>query len=252
MILRNPYKGEKLDVAGLNEITVLIDRSETALTEIGINKWRIGLEGPPHAHDQKEQMFYVTSGVGSIIIGPEKYQVAPGHLLYIPTGVKHQSLVGSEEPLEYLLFNAFSDSNKEGHSSFADHIDKVKMDRKAQAEGTYRETGNGIPAIQLKKGVCVSNIDSVSPVINKEDTDRCDAVLYNQKANHKSENFQFNDREQSIFVLSGTGQVASEGETRDLQQGDLLFIPAGKTYTFATTKDVLNCLCLNTYLYTKN
>ena len=27
MILRNPNKGEKLDVAGLNEITVLIDRS---------------------------------------------------------------------------------------------------------------------------------------------------------------------------------------------------------------------------------
>ena len=112
MILRNPCKGEKLDVAGLNEITVLIDRSETALTEVGMNEWRIGLEGPPHAHDQKEQIFFITSGIGSIVIGSDKFQVGPGHLLYVPTGVRHQSIVGSDKPLIYLLYNAFADSRK--------------------------------------------------------------------------------------------------------------------------------------------
>jgi hypothetical protein len=35
MIKRNYQQGEKLDVAGLNEITVLVDRSETELTETG-------------------------------------------------------------------------------------------------------------------------------------------------------------------------------------------------------------------------
>jgi len=248
MILRNPYKGEKLDVAGLNEITVLIDRSETALTEIGMNKWRIGLEGPPHAHDQKEQMFYVTSGIGSIIIGSEKYQVKPGHLLYIPTGVKHQSLVGSEEPLVYLLFNAFSDSRKEGHSSFADHIDKVKMDRKAQAEGVYEKTRNGASIISLKKGKWVSDIDSVAPIINRDETDRCGALLFEQKANAQSETFNFSDREQSIYVLSGSGKISAEDESRELTQGDLVFIPAGQGYHIQTGNDGLKCLCLNTFL----
>jgi len=47
MICRNYHTGQKLDVAGLNEITVLIDRSETQLTEVGWNSWRKGLEGPP-------------------------------------------------------------------------------------------------------------------------------------------------------------------------------------------------------------
>ena len=248
MILRNPYKGEKLDVAGLNEITVLIDRSETALTEIGMNKWRIGLEGPPHAHDQKEQMFYVTSGIGSIIIGSEKYQVKPGHLLYIPTGVKHQSLVGSEEPLVYLLFNAFSDSRKEGHSSFADHIDKVKMVRKAQAEGDYEEKRNGASTLSLKKGKCVSDIDSIAPIINREETDRCGALLFEQKAGAQSETFNFSDREQSIFVLSGSGQISAGDESRKLTQGDLVFIPAGQGYHFQTDNEGLKCLCLNTFL----
>ena len=61
MICRNYKEGEKLKVADLNEIVVLIDRSETALTEVGLNTWRANLTGPVHIHDQKEQIFFVTS-----------------------------------------------------------------------------------------------------------------------------------------------------------------------------------------------
>lgn len=54
MLCRHPSQiSQKLDVSGLNEITVLIDRSETALTEVAINSWSPGLDGPPHAHEAK-------------------------------------------------------------------------------------------------------------------------------------------------------------------------------------------------------
>ena len=65
-MLHRYYKdGQKLDVAGLNQITVLIDRSETELTEVGLNEWRPKLDGPPHKHDEKDQIFYISSGEGS-------------------------------------------------------------------------------------------------------------------------------------------------------------------------------------------
>ena len=54
MIHRYYKEGQKLDVAGLNEITVLLDRSETELTEIGWNCWRPNLDGPPHKHNDKD------------------------------------------------------------------------------------------------------------------------------------------------------------------------------------------------------
>ena len=57
MICRYYQHGQQLDVAGLNVVTLLLDRSETLLTEVGWNRWRKGLEGPPHSHDAKEKSF---------------------------------------------------------------------------------------------------------------------------------------------------------------------------------------------------
>ena len=102
MIHRRYNEGEKLDVAGLNEIVVLLDRSETARTEIGRNTWRAGLIGPPHKHEEKEQVFFVTAGSGWIRVGNERREVGKGDLIYVPAGVEHQSVASPHEALEYL------------------------------------------------------------------------------------------------------------------------------------------------------
>ena len=59
MIVRNYKDGALLDVANLNKITVIFDRGESENTEVGHNEWRPRLDGPPHFHDEKEQVFYV-------------------------------------------------------------------------------------------------------------------------------------------------------------------------------------------------
>ena len=53
MIVRNYKEGTLLDVANLNKITVIFDRSESEFTEVGHNEWRPHLDGPPHFHDEK-------------------------------------------------------------------------------------------------------------------------------------------------------------------------------------------------------
>ncbi|NMB83221.1 MAG: cupin domain-containing protein, partial [Ignavibacteria bacterium] len=91
MIKRYYNEGQKLDVAGLNEITVLIDRSETELTEVGWNCWTPNQDGPPHKHNDKTQLFYVTNGVGKIHLGNDVFDAAPGDLAYVPAGLVHQT-----------------------------------------------------------------------------------------------------------------------------------------------------------------
>ncbi len=135
MIQRRYDEGELLDVAGLNTIRVALDRSETARTEIGLETWRAGLVGPPHKHEQKEQVFLVTAGSGRIRVGSDERPVAKGDLIFIPAGVEHQTFAAPDEDLEYLLFNAFLDDRKEGHATFAEHIEKVKATRRTQADG---------------------------------------------------------------------------------------------------------------------
>jgi quercetin dioxygenase-like cupin family protein len=139
MICRKYNEGQRLDVAGLNQITVVLDRSETARTEVGLNFWRAGLVGPRHKHDQKEQTFLVTAGSGWVVVGPERQAVGRGDLVFVAAGVEHQTIASPDEPLEYLLYNAFLSDEKEGHASFADHIEKVKATRRAQADRAAEE-----------------------------------------------------------------------------------------------------------------
>ena len=55
MLHRFYKEGEQLDVAGLNLITVLIDRSETEITEVALNEWRAGLELQPDGRGGSRQ-----------------------------------------------------------------------------------------------------------------------------------------------------------------------------------------------------
>lgn len=135
MLLRNPKNVQKLDVHDLNSILVLLDRSETRLCEIGINTWPAGKIGPGHVHAQKEQIFFVLAGKGHITVSEKTWSVSPYDLIYVPPGCKHQTMPEGTENLTYLLYNGFLDEKKEGHASFAAHIEKVKDTRKAQAQG---------------------------------------------------------------------------------------------------------------------
>ena len=107
MIHRYYKQGQHLNVAGLNQMIVAIDRSETELTEVALNQWPAGLNGPPHKHDEKEQLFYVTSGEGIVKVGKKQFSVKSGNLIYIPLRVVHQTITTSAEPLCYMLFIVF-------------------------------------------------------------------------------------------------------------------------------------------------
>lgn len=134
MICRKYDQGPRLDVAGLNEIVVILDRSETARTEVALNTWRAGLVGPPHKHQKKEQTFFVTAGRGWVVVGGEKRQVSRGDVVFVPAGEEHQTIAAPDQALEYVLYNAFLSEDKEGHATFAEHIEKVKATRRAQAD----------------------------------------------------------------------------------------------------------------------
>jgi len=140
MLCRRYDQGPRLDVAGLNQIVVILDRSETARTEVALNTWRAGLLGPPHKHDQKEQTFFITAGRGWVVVGDEKREVRHGDVVFVPAGVEHQTIAAPEADLQYLLYNAFLSQEKEGHKTFAEHIEKVKAIRRAQAD---RAAGKG-------------------------------------------------------------------------------------------------------------
>ncbi|MCF7915159.1 MAG: cupin domain-containing protein, partial [Spirochaetaceae bacterium] len=235
MICRYFEDGEKLNVADLNKITVLIDRSETEFTEVALNEWPVSLDGPPHSHELKEQIFFMLSGVGSIDIGEQTYTVNGGELLYIPAGELHRTKSSAGEPLRYILFNAFSNSDKEGHASFADHIARVKDTRKQQAlSQTYsynsesekesmqkkpHRTGKFISDISIKQQP--SQLPSSEacfsvPLLSIHETERSETHIVHCPPHKSLPLSNFNDREQTWYILSGEATVTIGRETQSV------------------------------------
>jgi mannose-6-phosphate isomerase-like protein (cupin superfamily) len=245
MIHRSSTEGQKLDVAGLNEITVLIDRSETELTEVAMNSWSPGLDGPPHAHEHKEQMFFVTAGRGSVKIGPETFPAQPGDLFYVPAGTRHQTINETQQRLEYFLYNGFLDENKEGHASFADHIAKVKETRREQAAAQRADVaGAGTIAVdRAGKRIRVSDAQISGTLLDRGDTQRAEAEYLSLHATVSS-TIHSTEKEQVLYVLSGSAKVA----TASIRPRDILFVARGERVQLDAGPEGLRAISFGTVI----
>ncbi len=256
MLHRYFENGEKLDVAGLNQITVLIDRTETERTEVAINEWPVDMEGPPHLHAEKDQIFYIMSGKGKVMLGREEHIATPGNLFYVPAGLLHRTITTGKEPLRYLFFNIFLDDNKEGHASFADHIKKVKEIRKKQAEtGKYDVSGADIDIQNMKKGCFFNTVyegsvydfgsNDTTLLLDRTETNGSEFVVVKWPACSKGALVAHQEKEQTFFILSGEGWVTIGNEKESVKPGEILFVPRNIPHTTEAGKDELIYLCLN-------
>jgi mannose-6-phosphate isomerase-like protein (cupin superfamily) len=232
MICRHPRSGLKLDVAGVNEITVLIDRSETERTEVAINAWQPGRDGPPHQHERKEQNFLVLEGHGEVIIGGRTFPATVGSLFFLPAGVVHQTITQGDGPMRYFLFNAFLDADKEGHASFAEHIDQVKHIRRQQADQQRPDVtplaANAGPARPHLAGrsaqIPVWATGSVV-LLPADLTERCEVVLHELPAEGSLSLPANATREQTLYILEGGGAVTIGAESARVTPEFTLFVP---------------------------
>ena len=65
--------------------------------------WRLypGHESDPHIHPDADEIYYVVSGKGKLVLGNEEYVVRQGMTIFIPANVHHQSFNNGDEDLAY-------------------------------------------------------------------------------------------------------------------------------------------------------
>lgn len=249
MIGRDSLHGERLKVGNLNELKVLIDRSETHRTEVAMNFWKAKLNGPPHSHAGKEQVFYITEGTGVVRIGAESHSVKPGSLVYIPEGVIHQSITG-DSTLTYFLFNAFLEPGKEGCASYAEHIEQVKAIRQQQADTGKATSDPNLSKRVSQKKPC-SLADARNPtstmLVSGAEADGCEVERV-EMLQGATRTAQYGDREQTIFVLSGSGTMNIGSEECELKPGAVAFIAENQRQTVKSGAEGLTYLSLSTFI----
>ena len=63
-----------------------------------------------HAHDDMEEVYFVISGEGFMVIGDEQFEIKPGDGLYVPPGMFHTTLQKGNQPLVVLWVTGKIDS----------------------------------------------------------------------------------------------------------------------------------------------
>lgn len=62
--------------------------------------------GDYHLHEDREQVYYFTSGRAKMRIDDEMYDVSEGDIVYVPVGARHQLVNDSEDWVYHLIINA--------------------------------------------------------------------------------------------------------------------------------------------------
>ena len=188
----------------------------------------------------------------------EIFNVKPGDLVYIPLGMEHQTIAAEKEVLHYILFNIFNNPEKEGHGTFAEHIEKVKRIRKQQAESGKALVENAersASSTKIPKHIDDVNKKDLYPLnsttsrllLDRTETERFEMVVVTWPNGSKGALETHEEKEQTFFVLSGSGIIKLSEEQALAKPGDIIFVPRNAWHCAETKDEELSYLCLNTY-----
>lgn len=62
---------------------------------------------PKHVHADEDQVYYVVTGTGFVILNGERTDVSTGSSVLIPIGTEHEITNSGSEPLDYVFFVVF-------------------------------------------------------------------------------------------------------------------------------------------------
>ena len=75
-------------------------------TAFTLHRMQGGMEGDYHDHEDREQIYYFTSGKGKMKINGKIHPVCEGDAVHLPPKTMHQLINDSEDWIEHLIVTA--------------------------------------------------------------------------------------------------------------------------------------------------
>jgi quercetin dioxygenase-like cupin family protein len=95
---------------GISNIKRILDQQSVGshrFSGFGILEIPAGGVFPPHTHPEREEIYYVLSGSGSLLVEEEEIKAEKGITLYISGEVKHGIANQSNSPLTVLFVHTY-------------------------------------------------------------------------------------------------------------------------------------------------
>lgn len=106
---------------------LVLDRAEATGSEVFIVELAPGEAPPPHRHDDMEQIFYILTGQGQLVIGEQgdEFPVNPGDVVRIPPQTVHTVHCLGEVTLRYLAVDCFPAGRPQTEPTWDVHVQNV-------------------------------------------------------------------------------------------------------------------------------
>lgn len=105
---------------------LIMDRSNAEASEAFIVQIAPGKFTHRHVHDDTEQLFYILSGKGKLVIErlgrKETFNLQPTNFVHVPRNCYHQAFCEGSDTLKYLAIDCFPFGHNVNEPSWDDHV----------------------------------------------------------------------------------------------------------------------------------
>lgn len=245
MIAKNYKDGELFSYNISEKEILLIDRSETTLTEVSTYILGSRSCGEERYHDKRELILYVVSGEATIKIDGKAELLIKNDMFYIPANSLFQFVNETDEFFEVLIFSVFLSDDKEGFFTFYEYF-KNRMGLKV---GFVAGQNEYIPKLardynKFKRYDFGSNDTYL--MIDRSEAASSETTVVSWPPKAKGAMVSHSEKEQTFFVIKGTGWVTVDFETKQVRPGDVVRIPFKAPHTTEAGENELTYFCMNT------
>jgi len=163
-----------------------------------------------HMHEDMEQVQYVLSGTGIMLLDDSKHTIQPGDAVYIPPNVRHQFINNTEDWAELLIISCM-------------------VDDPSPAPPVIRNWRDETPYVSHESAV----IWSIYGLAGKESSEKncmqtlTHLVLHYMQGRKDSDSHAHANMEQLYYILSGNPIVRANDEDYPVTEGDVVHFSPG-------------------------
>ena len=213
--------------AGGIDPTALLRRQESECTEVYLADLTGTLDRVDPTGDPADMIIVCLSGAADARADGRSFHLHRMSALYVPQGQEVYVRAEAGEPgrLVRYLYRAPRDT--------------------APATGTVKQV--------LARSLDESRLfdfgaNSGRPLVDQGETNGCEVVVVAWPAGNRGAMVAHKEKEQTFYVMEGTGSITVGSETVSVAPGDVVFVPRNTPHTTEAGAEVLTYLCFNSYI----
>ncbi len=168
-----------------------------------------------HVHDDMEQIQYVLSGKGRILLDDTESDIQEGDAIYMPPNVKHQFINNTQDWAEFLIISCMVDDVRPSLPVIRNWRDETPYvsHESAVIWSIYQASGS---SDDISEKNCLRTLINLTlhAIQGRKDSD-----------SHSHENM-----EQLYYILSGNAVVRVNDEDYPVMEGDIVYLAPGEKH----------------------